>query len=114
MGSLFVLQVTYTVFTFVLMFKSFKWVSLQQPRRFHYEPIYYHPSKDPEILEKRRLQAQREKRLDPLVHGQTLREKMEGRSEVYETFTARYNKKRNKLLRYVFFLACVLYVIFGL
>ncbi len=57
---------------------GFKGLKQPQPRKFRYKPMYYDPRKDEAYMEKRRLRAKMERRLDPLVHGETMYEKMTG------------------------------------
>jgi hypothetical protein len=48
----------------------------QAPRRFGYKPMYYDVSKDPEVLEQRKRSVLRSGRRDPLLHGETMYERM--------------------------------------
>jgi len=48
------------------------------PRRFSYKPVYYDVSKDPEVLERRKRAVLRHGGRDPLLHGETMYERMAG------------------------------------
>lgn len=50
----------------------------QAPRRFGYKPMYYDVSKDPEVLEQRKRAVFRKGGRDPLLHGETMYERMSG------------------------------------
>lgn len=48
------------------------------PRRFGYKPVYYDVGKDSEVLEERRRVVFRQGGRDPLLHGETMYERMAG------------------------------------
>jgi hypothetical protein len=57
----------------------------QAPRRFSYRPVYYDIRKDSAVLEERKRAVFRNGSRDPLLHGETMYERMAGTNDpLYE------------------------------
>jgi len=87
-------------------FDKFKLMQTPELRRFHYEPLYYDVKKDKDALRARKFASGFHGQRDPILHGTTMLEKMEDNAfDPYKSFSARYERRRNRLLLYLFYLA---------
>jgi hypothetical protein len=55
----------------------------RRPRGFTYQPLYYSIEKDEKELQKRKIHAAVAREWDPVVHGKTVRDRMQERISSY-------------------------------
>jgi hypothetical protein len=93
----------------------FKLMRSPELRRFHYQPLYYDPKKDSQHMHSRKLAAQWHKQRDPILHGKTMLEKMEGNNpDPYIAFSQKYKQGQNKILLYLFFSIIIASIVYAI